>query len=129
MTEKECRSLLSANIKQYRSRLGLSQLTLALELDISPNFLSDIETGKKWVSPDTLARLANALHIEIYDLFRPQQVPSDDITAVIAKYLDDVSLSIEKSVEEAVKQSVEQSLKNIREYYMYSPPGSATHQT
>lgn len=125
MTEKECRSLLSMNIKRYRSRLGFSQLTLASELDISPNFLSDIETGKKWVSPDTLARLANALHIEIYDLFKPQQVPSDDITAIIAKYLDDVSLSIEKSIEEAVKQLVEQSLKNVREYYIHSPSGSA----
>jgi transcriptional regulator with XRE-family HTH domain len=113
------------NIKRYRSRLGFSQLTLASELDISPNFLSDIETGKKWVSPDTLARLANALHIEIYDLFKPQQVPSDDITAIIAKYLDDVSLSIEKSIEEAVKQLVEQSLKNVREYYIHSPSGSA----
>jgi transcriptional regulator with XRE-family HTH domain len=126
MNEKECRSLLSMNIKRYRSRLGLSQLTLASELDISPNFLSDIETGKKWVSPDTLARLANALHIEIYDLFKPQQFPADDITAIVSKYLDDVSLSIEKSVEEAVRQSVKQSLKNVREYYMYPPPGNTT---
>jgi transcriptional regulator with XRE-family HTH domain len=105
------------NIKRYRSRLGLSQLALAAELDISPNFLSDIETGKKWVSPDTLVRLANALHIEIYDLFKPREVPPEDIVAVIAKYLDDVSLSIGKSIEESIKQSVEQALKNVRENY------------
>jgi transcriptional regulator with XRE-family HTH domain len=105
------------NIKRYRSRLGLSQFALAAELDISPNFLSDIETGKKWVSPDTLVRLANALHIEIYDLFKPQEAPPDDIAAVITKYLDDVSLSIGKSVEESVKQAVEQALKNVREHY------------
>jgi DNA-binding XRE family transcriptional regulator len=51
--EKNCRAILSQNIKRYRDRLGLSQLHLALELGISTTFLSDIETGKKWISAQT----------------------------------------------------------------------------
>ncbi|GHV92916.1 hypothetical protein AGMMS50268_34190 [Spirochaetia bacterium] len=69
--ESECRELLSRNIKLYRSRLGFSQLDLALELDISTTFLSDIETGKKWVSPKTLALIAKVLKVDIYELFKP----------------------------------------------------------
>jgi len=63
--EKSCRELLSRNIKRYRNRLGLSQLHLALELGISVAFLSDIENGKKWVSAQTLSRIAKALKINI----------------------------------------------------------------
>ncbi|GHV32955.1 hypothetical protein AGMMS4952_24320 [Spirochaetia bacterium] len=119
MTEKECRRLFSHNIKRYRSRLGLSQLNLALNLDISPNFLSDIETGKKWVSPNTLVLLANALKIEIYELFKPEEAIPADTNAIISKCLDDVSASIRQSVERTVKQSIDESLKNIREYYTH----------
>jgi predicted aldo/keto reductase-like oxidoreductase len=56
---------LSRNIKRFRSRIGLSQLHLALELGISTTFLSDIETGKKWVSAQTLSQLTKALKIEV----------------------------------------------------------------
>jgi transcriptional regulator with XRE-family HTH domain len=49
--EKDCRAILSRNIKRYRSRLSLSQLHLALELGISTTFLSDIETGKSGFPP------------------------------------------------------------------------------
>jgi transcriptional regulator with XRE-family HTH domain len=113
MKERECRELLSSNIKRFRNRLGLSQLNLALELGISPNFLSDIETGKKWVSPRTLAELANALHIEIHELFKPEEAVSKDITAIIEKCLNELSISLRQSVD----QSIEQSLENIRKYY------------
>jgi transcriptional regulator with XRE-family HTH domain len=118
MNEAECRKLLSRNIKRYRSRLGLSQLGLALDLGISPNFLSDIETGKKWLSPHTLAQLAEALKIEIYELFMPEEVLSVDTNTIISKCLDDVSSSIRQSVERSVKQSVEESLENIRAHYL-----------
>jgi transcriptional regulator with XRE-family HTH domain len=60
MDGKETQRLLSMNIKRFRNQQGLSQLTLATNLDISHNFLSDIETGKKWVSAKTLAHIAQS---------------------------------------------------------------------
>jgi len=115
--EETCRRLLSLNIKRCRSRLGLSQLNLAMELDISPNFLSDIETGKKWVSPHTLAELARALKIEIYELFKPPEAALEDEAALAARCLDDLSLALRTSVENAVRAAVDESLKNLRDYY------------
>ena len=116
--EKKCRELLSYNIKRYRDRLGLSQLHLALELGISTTFLSDIETGKKWVSAQTLSQLAKALKIEVFELFKPEQTIRDDISAAIAKYLDDIDDSFIKSIEEAVGPAVKKSIKKIRRYYI-----------
>ena len=113
----DCRAILSRNIKRYRSRLGLSQLHLALELGISTTFLSDIETGKKWVSAQTLTLLAKALKIDIYELFKPEQDIRSDVSAAVAKYLDDVDDAIIKSIEEAVRPAVKRSISKMRRFY------------
>ena len=115
--EKECRTLLSRNIKRFRNRIGLSQLHLALELGISTTFLSDIETGKKWVSAQTLTQIAKALKIEVFELFKPEQTIRDDVNSAVAKYLDDVDDALIKSIEEAVRPAVKKSLAKMRRYY------------
>ena len=115
--EKKCRELLSENIKRFRSRLGLSQLHLALELEISTTFLSDIETGKKWVSAKTLPQIAKALKVEVYELFKPEQTIRDDVLAAVAKHLDDIDEALIKSIEEAVRPAVKKSIKKMRRYY------------
>ena len=119
--EKNCRAILSRNIKRYRNRLGLSQLHLALELGISTTFLSDIETGKKWVSAQTLSQLAKALRIEVYELFKPEQNIREDVSVVIAKYLDAVDDAFIKSIEEAVRPAVKRSLAKMRKFNINKP--------
>jgi transcriptional regulator with XRE-family HTH domain len=115
--EKECRELLSKNIKRFRNRLGLSQLDLALELEMSTTFLSDIETGKKWVSAKTLSQIARALKIEIFELFRPEEKPEQGISVAVIKYLDDVDDTIIKSIEQSIRPTVKKSLEKMRRYY------------
>ena len=115
--EKDCRAILSRNIKRFRSRIGLSQLHLALELGISTTFLSDIETGKKWVSAQTLTGIAKALKIEVYELFKPEKTIRDDVSAAVAQYLDDVDETFIKTIEEAVRPAVKKSITKMRCYY------------
>ena len=115
--EKDCRGLLSRNIKRFRNRIGLSQLHLALELGISTTFLSDIETGKKWVSAQTLSQIAKALKIEVYELFKPEQNIRDNVSAAVAKYLDDIDDAFVKSIEKAVRPAVKKSITKMRRYY------------
>ena len=110
--EKTCRAILSRNIKRYRNRIGLSQLHLALELGISTTFLSDIETGKKWLSARTLTQLAKTLKVEVYELFKPEQSIRDDISAAVAQYLDDVDETFIKSIE------AKKSITKMRRYYL-----------
>ncbi|MCL1931990.1 MAG: helix-turn-helix domain-containing protein [Treponema sp.] len=119
--EKDCRAVLSRNIKRFRNRIGLSQLHLALELGISTTFLSDIETGKKWVSAQTLSKIAKTLKIEVYELFKPEKNIRDDATAAIARYLDDVDDALIKSIEEAVRPAVKRTIKKMHRYYTKRP--------
>jgi transcriptional regulator with XRE-family HTH domain len=106
MDERELRGILSANIKRFRNNRGLSQLALALKLGLSANFLSDIETGKKWVSPATLVKLAKALNIDAYELFKAEKrkkgaepEESADVAAIITNYTKEASATVKQSLE------------------------------
>jgi transcriptional regulator with XRE-family HTH domain len=88
MTESDLRAVLGANLKRYRSLKGFSQAKLAEMLDISPNFISDMETGKRWLSSDTLVNLAKALDVEAYEFLKFPQASADDISEFIQTYTE-----------------------------------------
>ena len=89
MKEQELRGILSSNIKRCRLRDNISQTTLAEKLEISTNFLSDIERCKAWISPETLVRLAAALKIEPYELFKPDALLTVKEKDVLKQYADE----------------------------------------
>jgi transcriptional regulator with XRE-family HTH domain len=110
MTESDLRSILGENLKKYRTLKGFSQAKLAEILDISPNFISDIETGKRWLSSDTLVNLADALNVEVFELIRPQQTPADDISAFIQAYTEKAVI--------ITSDAVVRSLDSLRKQYI-----------
>ena len=89
MKEQELRGILSNNIKRCRQKNNLSQLALAEKVDISTNFLSDIERCKAWVSPNTLVKLASVLNIEPYELFKSDVLLSNTEKSILQHYADE----------------------------------------
>lgn len=61
------------NLKYYRKKLGLTQEKLSEISGISSDYLSEIERGKRTPSFKRLDLIANALNIEVYKLFKPQE--------------------------------------------------------
>jgi len=110
MTESDLRAILGENLKRYRIFKDLSQAKLAEILDISPNFISDIETGKRWLSSDTLVSLAAAMGVEVYELLKPTQVPADEISAFIQAYTEKAATT--------ASEAVIRSLDNLRKQYI-----------
>jgi len=113
MKETEIRQILSFNIKLFRKRKGLSQAKLAERMKISTNYLSDIETCRGWVSPLSLANLANALEIEVFELFKPSKNKPMGVHTVLNRCLDDLSVSLKQSFE----KSLGDTIKRIRQTY------------
>jgi transcriptional regulator with XRE-family HTH domain len=74
---KAIKDALEKKIKFLRFRKGLSQAGLAEKADISITFLSTIERGIKFPQPDILSKLAKALGVEVFELFKADIVPSD----------------------------------------------------
>jgi transcriptional regulator with XRE-family HTH domain len=99
MDEKELRGLLSSNIKNLRRLREWSQAKLAEKIDVSVNFLADIETGKSWVSSLTLVKLANAFEVEVFELFRPENQAPNETKELIARMVHDISAGLNHSLD------------------------------
>jgi len=113
MDEESLRTLLSQNIKRHRQRKGLSQAKLAEKMEISTNYLSDIETKRGWVSAFSLTKLANALGIEVFELFKPEEETPVDVLSAVNKCLDDFSTSLRVSFDKSLKDSLKKIRKNL----------------
>lgn len=81
MTGNGIREILAQNIKTLRAHRQFSQAELAEKADISIPFLSSIECANKWPYPDTLAKIANSLEIEVDKLFLKQDSKKDTVIA------------------------------------------------
>jgi transcriptional regulator with XRE-family HTH domain len=83
MNEQKLREILGKILRKYRNYSKLLQAELAERLDISIPFLSDIENGKKWISPKTLAKMTDTFDIEAFELLRPEHsIPDDSINII-----------------------------------------------
>jgi transcriptional regulator with XRE-family HTH domain len=82
-------------------------------MDISTNYLSDIETKRGWVSPFSLIKLANALEVEAFELFKPQEAVSSDTLSAVNRCLDDFSTSIKVSFEKSLIDSRRKIQRNL----------------
>jgi transcriptional regulator with XRE-family HTH domain len=105
MTENQLRDIVKTNIKRYRNYRKWTQAEFAEKLDISINFLSDIENGKRWISPASMVKFASVLNIEPFELFKPADATPPSVSSLFYKYNDEVI------------QVVSDSLKQIYNYY------------
>jgi transcriptional regulator with XRE-family HTH domain len=110
MTESDLRAIFGENLKKHRTIKGFSQAKLAEILDISPNFISEIETGKRWVSSDTLVNFAEVLGVEVYEFLKPPKAPEDELSAFIQSYTEKAAAS--------ASEAVINSLKTLRKQYI-----------
>ena len=71
MTEEELKSVFSENIKKYRNG-KFTQESLAEKIGVSSQNINDIEGKRRFPRTDTLVKIAEALNVEVYQLFIPQ---------------------------------------------------------
>jgi transcriptional regulator with XRE-family HTH domain len=108
MGDEKVRLILSNNIKLFRKQYSWSQIELAEKASISVNFLSDIETRKKWPYPGTIYSLAKALNIEVHELFMQKEPIVGDLAAKITQYTEDAARIITESLRKLEKSYIEQ---------------------
>jgi len=100
MTENEFRAIVHTNIRRYRDYRKWTQAEFAEKLGISVNFLSDIENGKKWISPASMVKFASVLNIEPYELFKPADIKPPSTLNLLNKYNDDVLYAVSSSLKQ-----------------------------
>lgn len=108
MEKIDVRKLFGENVRYFRKKMGLSQEALSERLDISPNHLSVIETGGKFVTYKLLQRM-----IEVFDVmpaslfFVPGTADFDDTTTniinnIIKSELDETATRIQNRINETL---------------------------
>ncbi|GHV90044.1 hypothetical protein AGMMS50268_05470 [Spirochaetia bacterium] len=100
---------LGKNIRKYRSRNAWSQEELAEKIDISATFLSNIETGRSWISAKTIAKLCNVLKIDMYELF----LWDEEITTETVTFMDKFVRDISNTVRDSIESTYQRYKKNI----------------
>jgi transcriptional regulator with XRE-family HTH domain len=103
MDGRAVKATLGRNIKFFRSRRNFTQAVLAEKADISIIFLSSIERGTKYPQPDVLARIANALKVEVFELFKGDLVPSGS-KELINRLAVDITGKVNSALEDIFKQ-------------------------
>lgn len=58
------------NLKKYRTQAGLSQEAFAAKCGMHRTYISAIECYRRSISLENIQRIANALEIETYKLFK-----------------------------------------------------------
>ena len=61
--------IFGAAVKELRIKACKTQEQLAEELNMQPNSIAKIETGRSFVSSDIIARICNYFNVEPYVLF------------------------------------------------------------
>lgn len=62
--------VLGQNIKEIRKSLNLTQEEFAEKLNLNPNFISQVETGKVGISIDTVINICNTANCSSVNLFK-----------------------------------------------------------
>ena len=115
MGGEELRAIFGKNVRLCRNRRNWSQADLAEYAKISTNFLGDIERGKKWPHPETLVKMADALNVKVFELFLEEETEANPETqAQMSRFINDVSLAINKSMSLSINQSIDYIRKRYK---------------
>ena len=84
---------LGSKIKRMRQQQGFTQEELAEKISIAPRTLSGIESGKNFVTAETLEKVLDVLDISSSELFafdhiKPQDELKEEIISDIQKLTD-----------------------------------------
>jgi transcriptional regulator with XRE-family HTH domain len=103
MDGQAIKATLGKNIKFLRFRKNYSQADLAEKADMSIIFLSNIERGVKFPKPEVMSRIATALEVEVFELFKADLIPEDN-KEVMNRLAEDIHRNISLAVDEVFKR-------------------------
>jgi transcriptional regulator with XRE-family HTH domain len=126
---------IGSEIRRAREARGWSQAKLAAGADMGVSGISQIETGARNPSVVTLSKIADALGIEVVDLFPKPQTPQPSLEdAALSEALQEALAVLFQGLARRGQGIVEQSLREgpsealSRELNEYSAEVAALHR-
>lgn len=104
---------LSDNIKKIRKEKAWTQEKLAEEADMSVQAINFFEGKRRWPGEDSLSKIADALNVEVYQLFIPQD--KEPIAIKKTPENEKIRSSIQKDVVEKTRRAINRILDKLEE--------------
>ena len=102
------KKILGKRIQDYRKSKKMTQETLAEIIGIDTVSLSKIETGKNYPTAENLAKITQALNVELYMLFVDDKIKTNE------ELIKEIDLYIRKISKDNVKlHAVNAAIKSI----------------
>ncbi|MCE1196847.1 helix-turn-helix transcriptional regulator [bacterium] len=97
----EIQTIFISNLKKLRGEAGLTQAALAEKCALSAYYVTEIETGRRFPSLDTLQKLCDVLDVRPYRLFFSEK----DSLQFIDEVRDELYLGkLKKGIDEVFEQ-------------------------
>jgi transcriptional regulator with XRE-family HTH domain len=94
----------SRNLRRAREQRGFSQAELAERAELSASHMNDLEQGRKWVSSDSMERLAEALGVEPYMLLLPASYGGDrDPFMLLSEYAETIRAQLGGAIDTSIR--------------------------
>ena len=101
------RDILAKNLKENRKKCGISQAKLAEKANITTQYIAMIEVSRKFPTPEMLDRIATALGIEAYELFKVELSPQNAMEQLHDTLVGNIERVISQAVEKAISTKCE----------------------
>ena len=115
---EKIREIFAQNIRKLRESLGLTQENLAEMTDLSVQTINTIEGCRMWISDKSITRLANALKVEIFQLFMPNLINVNNLEpdqiSILLTFWQKTKIILEKmndQIDEEYKDLLQYTLK------------------
>ena len=106
---KSLKEKFGQRLQELRKSLGLTQEAIAEKIDMDIPNLSNIENGKRFMTPENIEKIAKALNAEVKDLFDYEHhQPKEKLIIKILEFL--------KSASAEEVEFIYKSVKNLKEY-------------
>jgi transcriptional regulator with XRE-family HTH domain len=94
----------SRNLRRAREQRGFSQAELAERAELSASHMNDLEQGRKWVSSDSMERLAEALGLEPYMLLLPVSYGGErDPFMLLSEYAETIRAQLGGTIDASIR--------------------------
>ena len=115
MSEEELKKVFSENIKKFRSG-KYTQETLAEKIGVSAQNINNVEGMRRFPRTENLVKIADALEVEVYQLFIPQdktpviieETPENEKlrTQMTNEIVEELRLGVNKMLDKIKKESL-----------------------
>ena len=107
MNAVQLQETFSSNLKELRTRANLTQMKLAEISDLSVGYICDLESGRRWGTPETFSKLAGALGVNPYELLIPKGM---EFTALDVSFQHKFESKLQETVQKNIKSALNSAI-------------------